>query len=166
MLFSSLERISNYLGFVGNYHRALDDCELTYKCYECFKAKIHEEHLDLKELFKRKITRYNISDLQCEYQYIDEDNLFYKKVVVITGALKGKTRKEAQQMIVNMGGEPKKSFVSNMDYLIVGTLKSEETEKLKKVKQAKLNGQDIKIIDSNEFLEYCKEYFDRIKKIH
>ena len=162
-MFPSLERISNHLGFEGNHHRALDDCELTYKSYEFFKSKIYNEHLDLKELFKPKVTRYNISDLQCEYQYINEDNLFYKKVVVITGALRGKTRKQAQQMIVNMGGEPKNSVVSNTDYLIVGTLKSEETEKLKRVKRAKLNGQDIKIIDGNEFLDYCKEYFATIK---
>lgn len=163
-LYPSLELISNHLGFEGNHHRALDDCELTYKCYEYFKEKIRTEKIDINELFKPKISRYKVSDLQCEYTYIDEDNLFYKKVVVITGALRGKNRKEAQQMILNMGGDPRNSFVANTDYLVVGTLKSEETEKLKRFKQAKLNGQDIKIIDGNEFLEYCKEYFNRIEK--
>lgn len=164
-LYPSLELISNHLGFDGNHHRALDDCGLTYKCYEYFKSKIRTEQLNINELFKPKISRYKVSDLQCEFAYIDEDNLFYKKVVVITGALNGKSRKDAQQMIKNMGGDPKKSFVTNTDYLIVGTLKKEETEKLKRFKQAKLKGHDVKIIDGNEFLEYCKEYFNKIEKV-
>ena len=30
----SLEMISTSLGFIGNHHRAIADCELTLKCYE------------------------------------------------------------------------------------------------------------------------------------
>lgn len=161
----SLENISTSLGFIGNHHRAIADCELTLKCYEWFKQKIKNENINVSELFKYKNPTYKVSDLQCTVNYIAEDNLLFEKVVVITGVLTGITRKEAQQLVKNMGGIPKQGFVSTTNFLVVGDTKGEDTEKIKKAQAARLNGQDVRIIDGKSFLDYCKEYSERIKGV-
>ena len=159
----SVLSISEHLGFIGNRHRAIDDCVLTMKIYEYFKKKIFNENIDIVELFKYINPTYKISDLQCTVEEIDDENLFYGKVVAITGTLTGFTRKEALQAIVNMGGTPKKHSTLDTNYLVVGTIKEEETDSIKKAQKAKLQGKDVTTISGKMFVEYCIEYFKKLK---
>lgn len=156
-----MESICNYLGFYGQHHRAVSDCELTIKCYEYFKNKIRSEKIDFAELFKSHRKHVKPSEIECTVDYIDVDNLFYQKNVAITGTL-DVTRKQAQQYIKNMGGVPQGHFRSTTEYLIVGRIKEEETDSLTKARQASLTNKNIKIISGAEFLEYCHEYFANI----
>ena len=160
----SVSSISEYLGFVGNHHRAIDDCILTMKIYEYFKQKISNENIDIIELFKYKNPTYKISDLQCTVEQIDDENLFYGKVVAFTGALTSFTRKEALQVIINMGGTPKKHFTLDTNFLVVGTIKDEETDSIKKAQKAKLQGKNVTTISGKMFVEYCTEYFKKLKE--
>lgn len=163
--FPSLLSISEHLSFAGNHHRAIDDCLLTMRIYEYFKQKIRNESIDIDELFKYKNPTYKISDLHCTVEQIDDENLFYGKVIAITGALVGLTRKEALQTILNMGGIPKKHFTLDTNYLVVGTIKDEETDSIKKAQKAKLQGKDVTTISGGMFVEYCNEYFKKLKGI-
>lgn len=158
----SLQTIGDKLGFSDNYHRAINDCVVTFKCYEWFKDYIERNNIDLVSLFKKKKTNHKVSDIQVTVDCI-KDNLFKDKTIVITGKLPEVTRKEALQIIKNMGGAPRDNYVNDIDILVVGTLKENEiekgTEKIKKVRNARLSGKDIKIIDGQTFTDYYKEYF-------
>jgi DNA ligase (NAD+) len=62
-----------------------------------------------------------------------------------TGALKTMKRKEAQDLVIQHGGEPKSSVVKNLSYLVTNS--TEQTAKYRKAKN-----QGTKIISEEEFL--------------
>jgi DNA ligase (NAD+) len=62
-----------------------------------------------------------------------------------TGALNTMKRKEAQDLVIRQGGEPKSSVVKNLSYLVTNS--NEQTAKYRKAKN-----QRTKIISEDEFL--------------
>ena len=90
---------------------------------------------------------------------IDEDGFFYGRHVVFTGKLERMTRKEAMQIVVNMGGILDNSVNKHTNYLILGNndynavLHGEKSSKHKKAEKLKLEGQDIDIIDEFTFYD-------------
>ena len=69
------------------------------------------------------------------------------------------TRKEAMQLVVNVGGILDKSVTKTTNYLILGDndynaiLKGEKSSKHKKAEKLKLDGQDIDILDELTFYD-------------
>ena len=94
---------------------------------------------------------------------IDEDNFFYGKHVVFTGKLEKMLRKDAMQIIVDLGGILDKSVNKNTNYLILGNndynavLHGEKSNKHKKAEKLKMEGNDINIIDEFTFYDIINE---------
>ena len=89
----------------------------------------------------------------------DPNNLIYNKVCVITGKLERMERKEAMQLIADIGGINANSVTKQTHYLILGnndyctSIKGNKSNKQKKAETLKLQGQDIEIIPENVFYE-------------
>ena len=152
----------DYLSLSTNAHRSLADCITTQELYDAINAKMESDNLRIEDLWvkeKRSHKGIDISSIVPTEFEIDEDGFFYGKHVVFTGKLERMLRKDAMQIIVNLGGILDNSVTKETNYLILGDndynviLKGEKSSKHKKAEELKLKGQDIEILDENTFYD-------------
>lgn len=155
-----LTDMSNYLEISRNEHRSMSDCLCTKELYDCIKEKMKNDGLEINDIFaKRNYSSKNIDihAIKPDNIEIDEDNFFYNKHCVFTGKLEKMIRKDAMQLVVNVGGILDNSVTKKTNYLILGnndycsSIKDGKSIKHKKAEKYKLEGQDIEIIDEDTF---------------
>lgn len=142
-----LDTIANTLGIYFTHHNAVEDAKATaevllhmIRARQCGSIDDFAKSLNLR--FGKVNGSYHTT---CKYigdgpvrltsshsiplskkivptfTDFDEDNEFYGKTVVFTGALNGMSRNEAYQIIANAGGKPLDNVTKRTDYLILGT---------------------------------------------
>ena len=155
-----LTDMSNYLEISRNEHRSMSDCLCTKELYDFIKEKMKNNGLEINDIFaKRNYSSKNIDihAIKPDNIEIDEDNFFYNKHCVFTGKLEKMIRKDAMQLVVNVGGILDNSVTKKTNYLILGnndycsSIKDGKSSKHKKAEKYKLEGQDIEIIDEDTF---------------
>ena len=155
-----LTDMSNYLEISRNEHRSMSDCLCTKELYDCIKEKMKNDGLKIDDIFaKRNYSSKNIDihAIKPDNIEIDEDNFFYNKHCVFTGKLEKMIRKDAMQLVVNVGGILDNSVTKKTNYLILGnndycsSIKDGKSSKHKKAEKYKLEGQNIEIIDEDTF---------------
>lgn len=143
-------------------HRSLTDAKITYQVYLKLKDQIISEFGNKEEFIRHNTSNnYGVkaSEISPTVDNFDVDNPLYHKYVVITGALKNMTRKEAMQSIVNVGGYVEDTVNAHTNYLVLGNndynyiLKGKKSSKQKKAEQMMLEGFPIEIISENIFYE-------------
>lgn len=161
-----LSDLAKFLNLANNQHRALADCITTYQLYETIKSTMDERGLKLSDLWQCHSSGHpgiDIKAIKPKSNEIDEDNFFYGKHVVFTGKLEKMLRKDAMQIIVDLGGILDKSVNKNTNYLILGNndynavLHGEKSNKHKKAEKLKMEGNDINIIDEFTFYDIINE---------
>lgn len=161
-----LSDLAKFLNLANNQHRALADCITTYQLYETIKSTMDERGLKLSNLWQCHSSGHpgiDIKAIKPKSNEIDEDNFFYGKHVVFTGKLEKMLRKDAMQIIVDLGGILDKSVNKNTNYLILGNndynavLHGEKSNKHKKAEKLKMEGNDINIIDEFTFYDIINE---------
>lgn len=158
-----LSDLVEYLGLHNNEHRAIADCIATKELYDSIKTTMAAKNLKIDNMWyaHKQSSRIgiDISIIVPENVEIDEDNFFYQKHVVFTGKLERMVRKDAMQLVVNLGGVLDNSVNKYTNYLILGNndynaiLKGEKSSKHKKAEKLQLEGQDISIIDEYTFYD-------------
>lgn len=155
-----LTDMSNYLEISRNEHRSMSDCLCTKELYDCIKEKMKNNGLEINDIFAKKnysSKNIDIHAIKPDNIEIDEDNFFYNKHCVFTGKLEKMIRKDAMQLVVNVGGILDNSVTKKTNYLILGnndycsSIKDGKSRKHKKAEKYKLEGQDIEIIDEDTF---------------
>ena len=140
-------------------HRALSDVMLTNQCLEHLRKHVIENNIDLQALLRSSSKGLSAKDISATNDEFDENSPFYQKTFVFTGALERMTRRDAMQMVVNLGGLCGDGINKNTNYLVLGnndfckTIKDGKSAKLKKAEQLKISGQDIEIISENVFYD-------------
>lgn len=161
-----LSDLAKFLNLANSQHRALADCITTYQLYETIKSTMDERGLKLSDLWQCHSSGHpgiDIKAIKPKSNEIDEDNFFYGKHVVFTGKLEKMLRKDAMQIIVDLGGILLKSVNKNTNYLILGNndynavLHGEKSNKHKKAEKLKMEGNDINIIDEFTFYDIINE---------
>lgn len=149
-----LSDLAKFLNLTNSQHRALADCTTTYQLYETIKSTMDERGLKLSDLWQCHSNGHpgiDIKAIKPKSNEIDEDNFFYGKHVVFTGKLEKMLRKDAMQIIVDLGGILDKSVNKNTNYLILGNndynavLHGDKSNKHKKAEKLKMEGNDINI---------------------
>lgn len=117
--------------------------------------------------FPRKINKKNertsAKNIFPQTENFDETHPLYNKTCVFTGVLEKMDRKQAMQIVVNLGGICGDSVTSKTNYLILGnndyckSIKDGKSSKQKKAETLKLKGNDIEIIPENVFYEMIEE---------
>lgn len=158
-----LSDLTKHLNLHTNMHRSLADCISTKELYDAIKEKMITDGLNISDLRQKNAhssgSRIDISQITPDDVEIDEDGFFYGKHVVFTGKLEKMNRKDAMQIVVNVGGILDNSVTKNTNYLILGNndynaiLKGEKSSKHKKAEKLKLSGQDIEILDELTFYD-------------
>lgn len=169
-----------------NHHNALDDAtacanivietvkQCNKKSFQSF-IKIYSS-LSIRQFSDLKHQQYfggsknyagfetvKISEIETDCITADCNNPFYGKNVVFTGELSKYERREAMQLVADLGGVIKSGVSSKTDFLIVGiqdeTVVGDDGMSKKEEKAYDLieNGQDLRILDENEFYELIKE---------
>ena len=103
-----LSDLTDYLGLHNNEHRALSDCVSTKELYDAVKASMAEKNLAIEDLWISSESHggkgIDIKAIKPTEAVIDEDGFFYNRHVVFTGKLEKMLRKDAMQLVVNLGG--------------------------------------------------------------
>ena len=158
--------VVNELGIEGSeFHRALSDCEYTFKIYEVMKVLVEhdfEGQENFKKLFHRH-TSIDFTKLKPDSDEFDNAHPLYGKNCVFTGALEKYTRQQAAQIVVNLGGQCENNVTKKTNFLILGnndyctSIKDGKSNKQKKAEEYKLKGFDIEIIPENVFYDMINE---------
>ena len=91
------------------------------------------------------------------------DSPLYGRVVVFTGALEKMTRKEAMQLVADLGGINADSVTKKTNFLVLGnndlcsSIKDGKSSKHKKAEKYILGGADLSIIPENVFYDMLDE---------
>ncbi len=99
-------------------HRSLADCSATFELYNHIKN--HVETNDLYNLLKIKTYSLKARDItpNLDINY-DGDCILQDKTCVFTGTLTRMIRKEAMQIVVNLGGLVGDGVTKKTNYLII-----------------------------------------------
>lgn len=137
------------------HHRAVDDCKSTQLVLQ--KLKIDAETNNITFSKSGKSSQLDLREIRGDESLFKEDHPFYNKNCVFTGALERFTRKDAAQLVCNIGGICENGVTKKTNFLIVGdfdysaNIKDGKSSKLKKAEQLILAGQDLQIISENTF---------------
>lgn len=125
-----------------------------------------EEVNRYKNIFKKKV---DIDSIKPQYENIDTNNPVNGYVFVFTGDLKiFKSRKDAMQQVVNLGGKLGKNVTKSTDYLVCGetdlqaTRGKEKSSKLIKAEDYINKGSSIKIINEDELIELLNSRYEEV----
>jgi DNA polymerase-3 subunit epsilon len=143
-------------------HRSYSDALNAARCYEHMKKYASETGIDINDRAKKQSkygSYFKVGDVTATETDFDESHPFYGKVIVFTGTLEKMLRREAAQIVVNVGGICADTVTAKTDYLVLGNLdynkniKGGKSSKLKKAEQLKLSGAGIEIISENVFYD-------------
>lgn len=159
-----LSDLANYYNIdtTGN-HRSLTDVRITIEIFKNLEKLVESKYSNIKnckDVCKKKShSGFKASDITTTNTEFDEDNLLYDKYVAITGTLEKMSRKEAMQIIADLGGHCQDGVNKETNYLILGNndynpiLRGKKSSKLLKAESLKLKGKDIEILSENVFYD-------------
>lgn len=164
--------VTEKLGVVNERaHRAMADVEATQNCYLIFAKEALAKYGTEEAFAKTFRTRSGSKGLakqivRFEDVKVDPDNPLFGKVCVFTGKLEKLERKDAMQIVANLGGINGDGVTKKTNYLVLGnndyctTIKDGKSSKQKKAEQYKLEGYDIEIISESVFYELIGDLFE------
>ena len=152
-------------------HRSLKDVRVTIEVYNNLEKLAIEKYSNI-DIFKdacksKSHFGFKASDITTSNTEFDKENMLYDKYVVITGTLEKMLRKEAMQIIADLGGHCQDAVNKNTNYLILGNndynpiLRGRKSSKLLKAESLKLKGQDIDIISENVFYDIIPDIINK-----
>lgn len=161
-------RLSDIAAFFGiaydGAHRAEKDCMITNDCFGMLKAETEKQYGSIDDFinYVREKKKYrgrsvHAKDIETALDEIDIENPFYGKYCVFTGKFDKITRKEAMQIIKNLGGENEDTITKKTNFLIIGnidfskSIKDGKSSKMKKAEKYKEAGQEIDVISEDTF---------------
>ena len=141
-------------------HRAARDCETCQEIFERLQADILAGGQSLDD-FKVSSGRsaLHAKDISTENTSFNTSHPLFGKVCVFTGTLEKMSRKDAMQLVVDLGGSVGDNVTKKTNYLILGnndfcqSIKDGKSNKQKKAEAMILKGQDIEILSENVFYD-------------
>lgn len=163
-----LSDLANYYNIdTTGSHRSLTDVRITIDIFKNLEKLVESKYSNIenfKDACKKKShSCFKASDITTTNTEFDEDNLLYDKYVAITGTLEKMSRKEAMQIIADLGGHCQGGVNKETNYLILRNndynpiLRDKKSSKLLKAESLKLKGQDIEILSENVFYDVIPE---------
>lgn len=149
-------------------HRAEADARAVVECYETMRTKILAASTedDFVKGFKPTGNHYAniLANISATVAEIDETNPIFGKNVVFTGALSRMERKDAFQIVANLGGIPQDSITTKTNFLVIGNtdyaknIKNGKTGKMKKAESYQKKGLEITILSENAFFDLISDF--------
>lgn len=144
-------------------HRALEDCYITNEILVALKNDVERQYDNISEFLHSANTRLITKNITTEKTEFDQNHPLYGRVCVFTGILERMQRKDAMQIVADLGGINGNSVTAKTNYLILGNndycplIKGGKSNKQKKAEELKLKGKDIEIITENVFYDMIEQ---------
>ena len=157
-----LEDLDKYFAIGNKHHRSVDDCLTTNNVLHCLADVITKNNIPL-ESKGYQVDKIDLRYIKAESDNFDISHPLYDKYCVFTGKLDRFSRKDAAQIVVNLGGHCENNVTKKTNFLIVGDfdysmgVKDGKSTKMKKAEQLILKGQDLQILTESIF---CDMLFD------
>ena len=152
-------------------HRAMNDCLATQELLQYIYKYLDDNGFDLPTLFKRVYNpnkkKLDVNLIEANTDDIDEDNPLYGQAVCFTGTLDKMLRKDALQLVANLGGKPMDSVTKETNLLVLGDIDyknskgDKKSNKYKKAESLILKGADLKIISETAFLDMIDDEMEK-----
>lgn len=159
-----LKDLKKYFSIDGIQHRALNDCQITHAVLFKLLDYIQENNIDLERHHHYK--NFDLSTLTGDVTLNEPSNPLYGKHCVFTGKLQRFVRKDAAQIVCNIGGFCDNNVTKKTNFLIIGGLddnplvKDGKSSKMKKAEKMILDGQDLKILSESTFYDLIEDFFN------
>ena len=147
-------------------HRSLNDCYITHACYEHLQEEMIQSSGSLDSFidsWKKHKRGLKATDIQASKGSFDVTHPLYGKVCVFTGTLEKMARKDAMQLVADIGGINADSVTKKTNFLILANntycplIKDGKSNKQKKAEKLKLEGYDIEVIPENVFYDMFED---------
>jgi len=178
----TLKNIGNNLGYIFNHHDAYDDARICgqifldackYHCCDSIADLAKKIGLKKGILSCNKYRPCSVSDpypglrkgkfekielTKLSQECINAGGIFSGKNVVFTGTLISMTRQTAAQKVVSHGGYVSNTINKGTNFLVMGVqdfarfVDNKQSSKTKRANELIEEGQQVEIIDENEFL--------------
>ena len=150
--------VAEYYGIENNIeHRAETDCVVCEACFERLREDALKKEIDISIFNSYKGVK--AKDISTKNTEFDEEHPLYGKVCVFTGTLEKLHRKDAMQLVADLGGIPADGVTKKTNYLVLGnndyckTIKDGKSAKQKKAEKLILSGADLQIISEQVFYD-------------
>lgn len=142
-------------------HRVIADCYAAIKIYNECKNVAEKSGFDewIRKVCSSVSKNPAASVTEGNPEKFNESSPFFDKTCVFTGTLSKMVRKDAMQMVVDIGGHVADSVTKKTNFLIMGEqdyskfADGKESSKTKKVKALQEKGQIIHIISEEDFYQ-------------
>ncbi len=145
-------------------HRSLADCQTAIGVLDALAADAAAREIDLQARKKHYgASASKVSDIVAHEGCERPDSPLYGKVCVFTGKLDTLTRKDAAQLVADLGGICADGVTKKTNFLIMGTneycptIVGGKSTKQKKAESLILKGADLQILTENVFLDMLAE---------
>ena len=145
-------------------HRALPDVEATHKCFIILIEEAMHKFGSEEQFAKAFSDSVRAKDIQCNSSEINSENPIFAQYCVFTGRLERFVRRDAMQLVANLGGFTEDNVTKKTNFLILGnndycnSIEDGKTSKQKKAEKLKLAGQDIEIIPEKVFYDMINDF--------
>lgn len=155
----TLMALSNSIGIPAtSYHRSEADAYTTFLLYQKIIEKLGSD-------WKAPVVHssLNATKIIGDHDKINVHNPLYNAHVVFTGNLAPLTRRDAMQIVADLGGIPENTVTKNTNFLVTGVqdptqIKGLYSKKQEKALKYQKLGQDIHVIDSIVFSDMISDY--------
>ena len=143
-------------------HRADNDCMATQKILVNLQKLAAENNIDLAAY--RRHHNINLSALAGYTTLNDPSHPLYGKNVVFTGKLQRFLRKDAAQIVCNIGGHCENNVTKKTNFLVIGSLEGNplveggKSSKMKRARELILSGQDLQVLSETVFYDMISDY--------
>lgn len=146
-------------------HRSESDARQAALCYQYMVKYVQENSLADKLAVGAASGqgKAKAADIIGNPDLLKEDSPLFGKIVVFTGALEKMTRKEAMQIVADLGGINGDNVTKKTDFLVLGnndmctSIKNGKSKKYQKAEKYILAGSDLSIISENVFYDMLTE---------
>lgn len=142
-------------------HRAETDCIATHECYQKVRNSIlsSQSEDNFIKSFNHHFQKLDARDISAQTTEFDPTHPLFGQTIVFTGALSSMPRKDAMQLVANIGGINANSVTKKTNYLVIGSeefassVKNGKTTKMKKAEDLRLKGADLSVISEDAFFD-------------
>lgn len=158
-----LNTLAQYFDLETPTHRAESDVDVTHRLYLKLFDIFQKNPNSFEKKYRSSVTDFRKIVAETELHNIDKNNYFFNKEVCFTGKMTVFTKKEASQIVANLGATIQNNVLQTTDVLVLGDLEYQLERYGKKsskhIKAQKMieNGKDIEIMTETTFLELINQ---------
>ncbi|WP_206912068.1 DNA polymerase III subunit epsilon [Enterococcus sp. DIV0840] len=136
---------------------------LEHANYKYLGKVTHSDFSGFRKKANSSSKNLTLSLTEADSSTFNQDHEFYQKNIVFTGTLISMNRRDAMQLVKNIGGTPQNGVNQQTNFLVMGEQdlskvdSSGKSSKIKKAEGMLAKGLDVQLLGENDFLKLMNE---------